>query len=207
MKNKLLIIGASGHGKVAADIALKMNTWKRIAFLDDNECLISSMGIEVVGKSFDAFDLIEEYDIFVAIGDNRTREALQETLEIKGASIATLIHPAAVIGDEVEIETGTVIMAGAVVNCCTKVGKGCIINTGATIDHDNLLEDYVHVSPGAHLAGLVKVGRGSWLGVGSTVSNHVTITAHCRVGAGAVVVKDITDPGTYIGVPARRAKE
>ena len=206
MMNKLLIIGASGHGKVAADIALKMNLWKQVGFLDDNEFLVSSMGIEVVGGSFDAFDLLEEYDIFVAIGNNQTREALQETLLIKGASIATLIHPAAVIGDEVEIGFGSIIMAGAVVNCCTKIGRGCIINTGATVDHDNLLEEYVHVSPGAHLAGAVQVGKGSWLGIGSTVSNNVTITSHCRVGAGAVVVKDITESGTYIGVPARRVK-
>ncbi len=205
--NKLLIIGASGHGKVAADIALKMNLWKQIGFLDDNEFLVSSMGIDVVGGSFDAFELLEEYDMFVAIGDNTMREALQETLLIKGASIATLIHPAAVIGDEVEIGLGTMIMAGAVVNCCTKIGRGCIINTGATVDHDNLLKDYVHISPGAHLAGAVQVGKGSWLGIGSTVSNNVTIAAHCRIGAGAVVVKDIAESGTYIGVPARRVKE
>ncbi|WP_428909850.1 acetyltransferase [Niallia sp. Krafla_26] len=204
MNNKLLIIGASGHGKVVADIALKMSKWNRIAFVDDNESLTSSMGFEIVGKTFDAFNYIDEYDIFVAIGDNRTRETLQKTLEIKEASIPTLIHPSAVLGEEVELESGTVIMAGAVVNCCTKIGKGCIINTGVTIDHDNVLEDFVHVSPGAHVAGTVKVGKGSWLGVGCTIKNNVSITAHCMVGAGATIVKDITDPGTYIGVPARR---
>ena len=95
-------------------------------------------------------------------------------------------------------------MAGVVINCCTRIGKGCIINTGATIDHDNLIEDYVHISPGAHLAGTVKVGQGSWLGIGSVVSNNVNITSGCKVGAGAVVVKDITEPGTYVGVPVRR---
>lgn len=204
MKNKLLIIGASGHGKVAADIALKMGTWKTIAFLDDNENLLTSMGIDIVGKSFDVFSHIGEYDIFVAIGDNQTRETLQEKLEIKGASIPVLIHPAAIIGEEVDLGAGTVMMAGAVVNPCTKIGKGCIVNTGTTIDHDNVIEDYVHVSPGVHLAGGVKVGKGSWLGIGSIIKNNVLITAHCTVGAGAVVVKDITKSGTYIGVPARR---
>ena len=95
-------------------------------------------------------------------------------------------------------------MAGAVINCCTKIGKGCIINTGATIDHDNLIEDYVHISPGVHLAGTVKVGQGSWLGIGSVVSNNINITSGCKVGAGAVVVKDITEPGTYVGVPVTK---
>jgi acetyltransferase-like isoleucine patch superfamily enzyme len=84
------------------------------------------------------------------------------------------------------------------------VGKGCIINTGATIDHDNLIEDYVHISPGVHLAGTVKVGKGSWLGIGSVVSNNVSITSRCKVGAGATVLRDLTETGTYIGIPARR---
>lgn len=204
MKNKLLIIGASGHGKVVADIAMKMNKWQSIAFLDDDERIKSSMGIEVIGKSVDAFTHIEDYDIFVGVGNNATREKIQERLEAEGASIPILIHPNAAIGEQVKLEFGIVVMAGVVINCCTNIGKGCIINTGATIDHDNLIEDFVHISPGAHLAGTVKVGKGTWLGIGSVVSNNVNITSGCKVGAGAVVVKDITETGTYVGVPARK---
>ncbi|MFD4932112.1 acetyltransferase [Peribacillus butanolivorans] len=204
MKNKLLIIGASGHGKVVADIALKMNKWASIAFLDDDASIKSSMGIEVIGKTVEAFTHINGYDIFVGIGNNSTREKIQKKLEAEGASIPSLIHPSAVIGEQVELGVGTVVMAGAVVNCCTKIGKGCIINTGATIDHDNLIEEYVHISPGVHIAGTVNVGQGTWLGVGSIVSNNINITKGCKVGAGAVVIKDITEPGTYVGVPVRR---
>jgi len=204
-KNKLLIIGASGHGRVVADIAMKMNKWQQIAFLDDDENIKSSMGIEVIGKSADAFTYITDADIFVAIGNNSTREKIQERLEGEGASIPVLVHPNAAIGVEVELGTGTVVMAGVVINSCTKIGKGCIINTGATIDHDNVIEDYVHISPGAHLAGTVEVGKGTWIGIGSIVSNNINITSGCIVGAGAVVVKDITEAGTYVGVPARRA--
>jgi sugar O-acyltransferase (sialic acid O-acetyltransferase NeuD family) len=204
MKEKLLIIGASGHGKVIADIASKMNKWKAIAFLDDDQNIKESMGIEVVGQSSDAFKYLKDFEIFVGIGNNSTREKFQEMLECKGASIPTLIHPAAVIGNQVELESGTAVMAGAVINCCTTIGKGCIINTGATIDHDNIIADYVHLSPGVHLAGTVTVGKGSWLGVGSVVINNVNITNGCKVGAGAVVVRDITEIGTYVGVPARR---
>ncbi|MEH6889057.1 acetyltransferase [Bacillus sp. JJ864] len=205
MKNKLLIIGASGHGKVVADIALKMNKWQGIAFLDDDENVKLSMGIEVIGKSADASKHIEDYDFFVGIGNNVIREKIQEKLEAEDASIATLIHPSAVIGEQVELASGTVVMAGAVINCCTKIGKGCIINTASTIDHDNVIEDYAHVSPGVHLAGTVKVGRGTWLGIGSVVSNNINITSDCKIGAGAAVVKDITESGIYVGVPARRA--
>lgn len=202
--NKLLIIGASGHGRVVVDIALKMNKWKQIAFLDDDENIKFSMGIEVMGKVSDAFKYINEYDIFVAIGNNKIREKVQRQLETSGASIPTLIHPRSVIGEQVELGVGTVIMAGVIINCCTKIGKGCIINTSATLDHDNVIEDYVHISPGVNTAGTVKVGKGTWLGIRSAVSNNINITSGCKVGAGAVVVRDTNEAGTYVGVPARR---
>lgn len=206
MKNKLLIIGASGHGKVVADIAMKMDRWKEIFFLDDNEDIKSSMGIRVIGKVSDVSKYIDEYDIFVGIGNNAIRKDIYEKLEGISASIPTLIHPSAIIGEQVEIGIGTVVMAGVVINCCTKIGKGCIINTGSTIDHDNVIEDFVHISPGVHLAGTVKVKQYSWLGIGSVVSNNVCITSRCLTGAGTVVVKDIVESGTYVGVPARRVK-
>ncbi|MFJ7186827.1 acetyltransferase [Lysinibacillus xylanilyticus] len=204
MKNKLLIIGASGHGKVVADIALKMEKWENIAFLDDNESIKSSMGLEVIGTSNDVFTYLEEYEIFVGIGNNTTRQKIHEMLETVDASIPVLIHPDAVVGSQVDIGIGTAVMAGVIINCGTKIGKSCIINTGSTIDHDNYIEDYVHISPGVNLAGTVKVGQLSWLGIGSVISNNVNITSGCLVGAGSVVVKDITEPGVYVGVPVRR---
>lgn len=204
MKNKLLIIGASGHGKVVADIALKMNKWKSIAFLDDDQNIKTSIGIRVIDTSSNMFKYIDEYEIIVGIGNNETRQKVYEVLEIEGATIPVLIHPTAVIGESVEIGKGTVVMAGAVINSSTKIGKGCIINTGSTIDHDNKIEDFVHISPGVHLAGTVTVGLGSWLGVGCIVSNNVRISKGCKLGAGAVVIKDITETGVYVGVPVRR---
>ncbi|MBM7095675.1 acetyltransferase [Bacillus sp. H-16] len=207
MKNKLLIIGASGHGKAVADIALKMDKWQSVNFLDDNEAITFSLGLNVIGKSTDVIEYIEDYEIFVGIGNNTVRKKLQENLLANGASIPVLIHPNAVIGEQVEIEVGTVIMAGAVINCCTIVGQGCILNTGATLDHDNLIEDFVHISPGVHLAGTVKVGHGSWIGIGSIVSNNINIHSECKIGAGGVVVKDLSETGTYVGVPVRRVRE
>ena len=204
MKDKLIIIGASGHGKVVADIAIKMNKWQSIAFLDDDESIKTSMGLEVIGKTADAFIYKNEADFFVAIGSNTTREKIQEKLIEQGLNVVSLIHPSAVIGTDVEIGIGSVVMAGVVINSSSRIGKGCIINTSSSLDHDNVIEDYVHISPGASIAGTVKVGKGSWIGIGSVVSNNVNICSGCKVGAGAVVVKDITEPGTYVGVPVRR---
>lgn len=204
MKNRLIIIGASGHGKVVTDIAIKMNNWQSIEFIDDNDSIRMCMDIPIIGRTDDASKYIEEADFFVAIGNNATRERVQTELESEGASIATLIHPNAIIGYKVSVGIGTVIMAGAVINSSSVIGKGCIINTNSSVDHDCVLEDYVHVSPGASLAGSVKIGKSSWIGIGSVISNNINICDGCRLGAGAVVINDITEPGTYVGVPARR---
>ena len=204
MKDKLIIIGASGHGKVVADIAIKMNKWQSIAFLDDDQAIKISIGLEVIGKTADAFTYKDEADFFVAIGNNAVREKVQEKLIEDGLNVVSLIHPSAVIGTYVEIGIGSVVMAGVVANSSTRIGKGCIINTSSSLDHDNVIEDYVHISPGVRTAGSVEIGKRTWVGIGSVISNNVNICSGCKVGAGAVVVKDITEPGTYVGVPVRR---
>ena len=99
------------------------------------------------------------------------------------------------------------IMANAVVNAGAKIGKHCIINTGAIVEHDNQLDDYVHVSVGAKLAGTVSVGKSTWIGIGVSVKNNLSICSNCMIGAGAVVVKDIVNAGTYVGVPVRKKVE
>lgn len=197
---KIVIIGASGHGKVVADIA-RLNGYDEIVFLDDvntGKCC----GYPVVGNS-EAIDTINE-DIFVAIGNAEVRERIFNKLEEKNKSIATLIHPNAVIGDKVNIGVGTVVMAGAIINPCTEIGKGCIINTSSSVDHDNKIGNFVHVAVGAHLCGTVNVGSKTWIGAGATVINNTSICSECIIGAGAVVVKKIDDSGTYIGVPASK---
>ena len=205
MRDRLVIIGAGGHGKVVADIAIKMNQWRNFYFLDDNRALKHVLGYNVLGRISDYREFINnDTDIFVAIGDNRLREVIQDNLEKAGASIPTLIHPNAVLGIDVEVDSGTVVMAGAVINCCTKIGKGCIINTGATVDHDNVIDDYVHISPGVNIGGKVHIGKGTWLGIGSKVINNIGITGGCVIGAGTVVIRYITEQGTYVGVPARK---
>lgn len=204
MNNKLIIIGASGHGKVVADIAIKMNNWDKIAFIDDDESIKSSLEIDIIGNLDDILEHRDDSDFFVAIGKSETRAKIQEMLESKGFSIVSLIHPDAVIGVQVEIGPGSVVMAGVVINCSTKLGKGCIVNTAAAIDHDCTIGDYVHIAPGARLAGIVKVDDMNWIGIGSIISNNINLCKGCMIGAGAVVVKDITEPGTYIGLPAKK---
>ncbi len=199
---KLNIIGASGHGKVIADIALNRG-YEDIAFLDADESITSCLGFPVYGPSLEEASYRDE-DFFVAIGNAEIRERLFGELDAKGLTIVSLIHPAAILGQRIQIGRGTAVMAGAVINPDAVIGEGCIINTGSTVEHDNQIADFVHVSVGAHLAGTVSVGKGAWIGAGAVVSNNISICGGCMIGAGAVVVKNIEEPGTYIGIPAKR---
>lgn len=205
MCKKLVIIGAGGHGRVVADIA-KLNNYTSISFLDDAPGAVECSGYPVVGQVKDAVQY-PDCEFAVAIGNAAVRREKQELVASLGGRPATLIHPGAVIADDVVIGAGTVIMAGAVVNPGAVIGKGCIVNTCASVDHDCVLADWVHIAVGAHLAGAVTVGEGTWIGVGAVVSNHVSITGGCMIGAGAVVVGDLNESGTYIGVPARKKAE
>lgn len=199
----LIIIGAGGHGRVVADIAQKLGMYENICFLDDGE-MKETMGFPVVGKTFDVEKYLDKADVFVAIGNNQVRCEFNERLIKMGANIPTLIHPSAIIGECVQIGLGTAVMAGVVINPCSKLGKGVIVNTCSSIDHDCVVGDYCHIAVGVHVAGTVNLGENVCIGAGATVKNNVDVCANCIIGAGAVVVKDITEQGTYIGVPAKR---
>ena len=195
--NRLIIVGASGHGKVVADIA-KLNGYEDIVFLDDNKDITEFAGRRVIGTSADLKGL--DGDVFIAIGNADTRKKLMEENDFR--SFPVLIHPSAVTADDVTIGRGSVLMAGTVVNPGTRIGVGCIINTCSSVDHDCVIEDYVHISVGSHLSGTVTVGEGTWIGAGVTVSNNIDICGGCIIGAGAVVIRNTDTAGTYVGVPA-----
>lgn len=197
----IVIIGASGHGRVLADIA-HLQGYEDICFLDDNPANLECAGYPVVG-SVDSFVELQG-PFIVAIGNSAVRRAIMERIEAAGKELVSLIHPSAVISADAVIGAGTAVAAGAVINPNVCIGKGCIINTCSSVDHDCVLDDYVHVSVGVHVAGTVCIGSNTWLGAGAVISNNLTITTDCVIGAGAVVVKPIAESGTYIGVPARK---
>ena len=204
----IIILGASGHAKVIIDALHCRNKEKKdyqnIFLLDDNESLIGQtiLGHRVMGKISDC----EKYaaDRFViGIGNNCIRKMIAEQYQLNYISV---VHPSAVISEDADIAEGTVVMAGAVINPGVRIGKHCIINTAVTVDHDCWLEAYVHLSPGVHLSGTVHIGEETWLGTGSNVKNNLTIADHVMTGVGSVVVKDLKEAGTYVGIPANRIK-
>lgn len=198
-EKRLVIIGAGGHGKVAADIARKQG-YKVICFLDDT----AIAGVEGKVSEFGRF--LDNADFFVAIGNSAVREKITNELQSKGARIVCLIHPNAVVAENVRIGKGTIIMAGAVVNTDTEISDGVIINTCASVDHDCKIARYVHIAVGAHVCGTVEIGEHTWVGAGAILINNISICAECMIGAGAAIIGSIDTKGTYVGVPGRKIK-
>lgn len=198
---KVIIIGASGHGKVIADIVLKSND-QITGFLDDGkEKGTMVLGYPILGKTSDAVHYIKDHQFVIGIGSNKIRERISNTYDLPWY---TAIHPTACIGVDVTIEEGTVVMSYAIINASANIGKHCVINTGVIVEHDNVIEDYVHISPNATLCGTVKVEKLTHIGAGATIKNNINIASNCTIGAGAVVIHDIEEEGTYVGVPVRR---
>lgn len=204
MNERVIVIGASGHGKAVADIVIKYGDTLR-GFLDDNETLPSEIaGIPVLGKVAD-YRKYPDVAFVIGIGNSAIREKIARQLDC--VRWYTAIHPSAVIAAlDTRIGAGSVIMANAVLNPSTHIGAHCIINTSAVVEHDNCVGDFTHISVGAKLGGTVSVGAHTWVGIGATVSNNISICDHCTIGAGAVVICDIKESGTYVGVPARKIK-
>ena len=200
MCKQLIIIGAGGHGKVILDSAIKAG-FDVAGFLDDVPVKKDILGYSYLGSVSDIDKFAATHLFVCAIGANLIRKNIDTTKEIEWA---TIIHPAAHIGLNVEIGNGTVVMAGTVINASARIGRHCIINTSAVVEHDCVVSDYTHISPNATLCGGTHVGEETWIGAGVTIKAGVSVCEGVIVGAGAVVVKDITEKGTYIGVPARR---
>ena len=202
MSKNVVIIGAGGHGRVVAD-TITLCGDNVVGFLDDNA--LSDDKIKVIGKNSDACKYCDgETYLFVAIGNCKVRKEIMESLP--DAKWYTVIHPSAVVSPSAVIGEGACVLPNAVVNNSAVIGKGVVVNSGAIVDHDNIIGNYSLLACGAHLPGSVSVGECCWVGVGSTISNNISICGNVRLEAGTVVVEDIREEGTYMGVPAKKIK-
>lgn len=199
---KIAIVGASGHGKVVADLA--ENLGYVVVFFDD--AYPKQQKIEhwpVVGTFDDLCCNQKKYpEAIVAIGDNNTRTLLAEKLIQSGFFLPTLIHPTAFVSKYAKVSKGTVIFAKAVVNSFAQIGNNCIINTGAIIEHDCVLGNAVHLSPNVSLGGATIIGDSSWLGISSATKQLVGIGSHTIVGINSTVIHNIPSNVTAFGSPA-----
>lgn len=188
---KLAIFGYGGHAK---EVAVQID--QPITFFTDDEF---SDDIILPLSNFDP----QQYSIMVAIGDSEVRKKIVEKLP-KETKFFTFIHPTALIMDKnIEIGEGSFIGAYSILTTNIKIGKHCILNRGNHIGHDSVIGDYFSAMPGAIVSGSVKIGETIYLGTNSTIIEKKEITSRVKIGANAVVVSNINESGTYVGVPAK----
>ncbi len=207
MSSRLLVYGASGHGKVVADAAVSAG-WDVIGFADDDP---SKLGTTVLGipvtvigpENAILFCRERPASFVVAVGTNATRKRLFLRLVEAGLTAAAVRHPSAQVAAGVVLGTGSVVFAGVIINPDARVGDNAIVNTGVIVEHDCVIGAHAHLSPGVRLGGSVTVGEGVHLGVGVAVRNNIEIGSWSVIGVGAAVVTGIPDRVVAFGVPAR----
>ncbi|WP_312342389.1 acetyltransferase [Chryseobacterium binzhouense] len=194
----MYLYGASGHGKVIAEIAEENNVVID-AFIDQNVLKTEFLEYKVLHGIPDM-----NADFIISIGNNFTRKKIADSNST--LNYMKLFHPRSIISKRCVIDVGTVVMGGVTINPESKIGRHCIINTNSSIDHDCIIEDFVHISPNAALAGDVKVGEGTHIGIGANIIQGIRIGRWCTIGAGAVIIKDVPDGATVVGNPGKIIK-
>ncbi len=207
----IVVVGGGGHAKVVISILRKLKRFRILGYTDpkNNGVLVgvpylgpdSVLAAQAVGPN--------KMNIALALGQiglGEQRFNLWTRLGSSALAFPTIISPSAIVDEEVSGGEGAVVMDGAVINTGATLGLGAIVNTNSTVEHDVVLEDWVHIAPGATISGGVTVGRFSMIGAGATVIEGIKIAAGCTIGAGSTVVRDIVEAGVYVGSPARRIK-
>ncbi len=193
----MLLFGAGGHARVIISI-LKANGITPKLVFDHNPAITDIYGIPVSSHYLPS--LFPEDNVIIAIGDNTIRKKIAETVSHR---FGCVVHPSAITDLTATLETGTVVMHGAVIQAGTIVGKHVIINTRASIDHDCAIGDFVHIAPGAVLCGQVVVGDNTLIGAGSVIVPNIIIGKNCLITAGCVITQSVPDGAIVKGNPAR----
>ena len=197
MSKSIYIYGASGHGKVVADIA-RLNGYEDIIFIDDGENEY---------PSFKDIKNTKHIPIAFGIGTNTIRKKLFEKVSEFEFEIISLVHPSAIVSSNVTIDVGTVVMPNVVINTNSTIGCGVILNSSSVIEHENIIKDFVHISPNVALAGEVTIKDNSHIGIGSNIIQGITVGENCIIGAGSIVIRDIENNKLCFGNPCKVIKE
>ena len=204
----VVVVGAGSQARVLLELMDRAGICPIAGMVDDDPALQGTKidGIAVLGTIDRLASLARVHRIHravIAIGNNDARRRLAELARAAGLRLPVLIHPSAVVSPTAVLGDGTVVMAGAIVGTRARVGELAIINTRASIDHDCMLGDYVHIAPGAILTGNVTIGNGTLIGAGVTIIPDICVGDESLVGAGSTVIHDVPSQVTVVGSPAR----
>ena len=197
----MILYGARGQAKVIYDLILSNNHLLEY-LVDDNPPNAFPHNLPIYKPQK---DLIEGQKVIIAIGNNKHRERICENISSL-CEFETMIHHSAYISRFSEVGEGTVIMPKVCLNAEVKIGRHCIINTGSIVEHECVIEDFVHISPHASLAGNIHVKKGAHIGLGANVIQGITVGQNAVIGAGAVVLNDVPDNTVVVGNPAKVIK-
>ncbi len=207
MDNKgIVLIGYSGHAFVVVDAILKSN-FKIAGYCETSEKSYNPFQLKYLGNESEdeCKNSLIDAPLVIAIGDNKVREKVTQSLSnCKG--FTTVIHPNAIIANNVTIGPGSMIMASCTINTLSNVGRGVICNTGSIIEHEATIGDFAHIAPGAVLAGNVTVGKRTFVGANAVIKQGVKIGDDVMIGAGAVVILDVPNGMVVVGNPAKQIR-
>lgn len=209
MNHKIVIVGAGGFGREVAWLIERINavspSWDLIGFVDDDPSLSAVGNHEVLGT----VDWLSKYDegplaVAVAIGSSAVRRNVCRRLrENKSLSFPNLIDPTVILSDRVQIGSGSIICASAILTVDIVLGDFCIINLDCTVGHDARLDDYVTLYPSVNVSGATRLFECVEMGTGSQIIQMLSVGEGTIVGAGAVVAKSLPNRCTAVGVPAK----
>ena len=208
----LVIFGAGGMGREIAQLVEDINaiekTWNFLGFIDDTTNGPTPEGYPVLGNLEYLLAMENKPYVSVCIANSHLREMIVKKCEAAGCKFATIIHPSVRIkSKQCTIGEGTILCSDVELGINTHVGKFCFLNAACGLGHDAVLDDYVSMMSHTITGGDIHVASHCYFGLRCTIINKIDITSDCTFGACAVVVKDATEPGTYVGVPARLIKK
>lgn len=206
---KILLFGAGPHCNVVIDIVEKQAKYKIAGIIDSKKEIGSKFNdYKIIGRQENLIELSKKYNVnkgIVCLGDNYLRSKLVDILlNLKpNFEFANAIHPSVIIGKNVKIGKGNVLMPGVIVNTLAEIKNHCIINTNSFLEHDCVMENFSSLAPGVSMGGIVSIKQYSAIAVGAMLRDRVNIGEHTVIGSGAVVTKDIPANCIAYGNPAK----
>ncbi|MFA5450379.1 MAG: acetyltransferase [Dehalococcoidales bacterium] len=206
---KILIVGAGGFGREVYnwidDSASQYPGWKILGFLDDDASCLEGYNypLPIISTVEGYVPQKDEY-LIMAIGNSQTRCVIVDELKRKNAQFETLIHKSARLGKNVEMGEGCIICPDVIITCDVSIGDFVIINCKSDAGHDSEIGDFSTLSAYVGINGFNKIGKRVEIGSHACFVPGLSVVDDVVIGAGAVVAQNITSPGTYVGVPAKR---
>lgn len=210
MIKDLVIIGAGGFGREVAWLVERINSkekiWNLKGFIDDQQPIGTKVNqYTVIGTTESIKQSEKDMYVICAVGNAKTRKKIIQSLEnTKAIHFATIIDPAVIYSNEITIGEGSILCAGTILTTNITIGKHVIINLDCTVGHDAIIEDYCTLYPSVNVSGMTIIGEESEIGTGVNIIQGKTIARNVIVGAGSVIVKDLLEYGTYVGIPAQK---